>query len=120
MNNDQWVREFPAAITVCDTGGVILALNDKACATFEPDGGAALIGTNLLDCHPEPARSKVADMLESGSPNVYTIQKGGVKKLIYQSPWFIGGKYAGFVEFSLPLPELMPHFNRDAPSGSSE
>jgi hypothetical protein len=54
-------------------------------------------------------------MLKTGLPNVYTIQKGGVKKLIYQSPWFIGGNYAGFVELSLPIPEQMPHFNRDLP-----
>lgn len=118
MNNDQWVREFPAAITVCDTKGVVLGLNQKAAKTFESDGGAALIGTNLLDCHPEPARTKVLEMLTSGSANVYTIQKGGIKKLIYQSPWFIDGKYAGFVELSLPIPHQMPHFNRDAPLGS--
>jgi len=46
---------------------------------------------------------------------VYTIQKSGVKKLIYQAPWFQEGKYAGFVELSLPIPETMPHFDRDAP-----
>ena len=118
MNNDRWVREFPAAITVCDTGGVLLAMNEKAVSTFESDGGEALIGTNLLDCHPEPARTKVVEMLKSGAPNVYTIEKAGVKKLIYQSPWFVGGKYAGFVELSLPLPELMPHFDRDRPNKS--
>ena len=60
MNDDQWVREFPAAITVCDSEGVLLAMNEKAVSTFESDGGAALIGTNLLACHPEPARTQVA------------------------------------------------------------
>jgi hypothetical protein len=118
MNNEQWVREFPAAITVCNTKGVVLGMNERALTTFEADGGAALIGTNLLDCHPEPARTKVLDMLESGSANIYTIQKNGIRKLIYQSPWFEGGVYAGFVELSLPIPEHMPHFNRDAPAGS--
>jgi hypothetical protein len=118
MNSDQWVREFPAAITVCDSKGVLLAMNERAISSFESHGGAALIGTNLVDCHPEPARTKVVGMLKSGSPNIYTIQKGGIKKLIYQSPWFVGGEYAGFVEFSLPIPETMPHFIRDAPSGS--
>jgi transcriptional regulator with PAS, ATPase and Fis domain len=114
MNSEQWVREFPAAITVCDSKGVLLAMNDKAVSTFEADGGAALIGTNLVDCHPEPSRTQVVEMLKSGSPNVYTVQKGGIKKLIYQSPWFIDGKYSGFVELSLPIPELMQHFDRDA------
>ena len=115
MKNDQWVREFPAAITVCDSEGMLLSMNEEAVSTFKSDGGAALIGTNLLDCHPEPARTQVEEMLKSGSPNVYTIQKSGIKKLIYQSPWFIGGKYVGFVELSLPLPETLPHFNRDKP-----
>ncbi len=116
MKNDQWIREFPAAITVCDTTGVLLAMNEKAVSTFEPDGGAALIGTNLLECHPEPARTKVKEMLEAGTPNVYTIEKGGIRKLIYQSPWYDNGRYAGFVEFSLPIPDVMQHFNRDIPS----
>ena len=115
MNIDRWVREFPAAITVCDAKGVLLTMNNRACATFEADGGEALIGTNLLDCHPEPSRTKVKQMLETGSPNVYTIEKGGIKKLIYQSPWFQDGAYAGFIELSLPIPEAMPHFNRDIP-----
>ena len=118
MNNDRWVREFPAAITVCNSEGVLLSMNEKAVSTFKSDGGAALIGTNLLDCHPEPARTKVEEMLKSGSPNVYTIEKAGVMKLIYQSPWFVEGKYAGFVELSLPIPELTPHFRRDLPPGS--
>jgi transcriptional regulator with PAS, ATPase and Fis domain len=113
MIDNNWIREFPAAIAVCDSHGVILAMNDKACQTFADDGGAKLIGTNLLDCHPEPARTKVVELLKSEKPNVYTIEKEGVKKLIYQSPWYDNGRYAGFVEFSLPIPEHMPHFVRD-------
>jgi hypothetical protein len=52
-------------------------------------------------------------MLESGRANVYTIQKNGRRKLIYQSPWYRDGKYAGLVELSLEIPWEMPHFNRD-------
>ena len=36
----------------------------------------------------------------------------GIKKLIYQSPWYDNGVYAGFVELSLPVPHAMPHFIR--------
>lgn len=115
MKDGVWVQEFPAAITICDTEGVILAMNNKSCATFESDGGANLIGTSALACHPEPARTKLADLLSSGKANVYTIEKGGIKKLIYQSPWYKDGKYAGFVELSLPLPAGIPHFVRDVP-----
>jgi hypothetical protein len=32
--------------------------------------------------------------------------------LIYQSPWYRDGQYAGFVEISLEIPFDMPHFIR--------
>ena len=113
MDNGTWIREFLAAVIVCNSAGVILAMNDTAYGSFEKEGGAALIGTNLLDCHPEPARTKVTALLKSRSANIYTIEKAGIKKLIYQAPWYDDGKYAGFVELSLPIPKEMPHFNRD-------
>jgi hypothetical protein len=115
MEASAWVREFPATISVCDVEGVLLEINTHGLESFADEGGATLIGTNVLDCHPEPARSKLRAMLASGSKNVYTIRKNGVKKLIYQSPWYRGGAYAGFVELSLPIPDSMPHFDRDAP-----
>jgi PAS domain-containing protein len=111
-NEVDWVREFPAAVTVCDPDGVILAMNERACATFASEGGAGLVGSNLLDCHPEPARSEVAGLLVSRRLNCYTIEKNGVRKLIYQSPWYVAGTYRGFVEISLPIPAEMPHFLR--------
>ncbi len=112
MNQHDWIKQFPAAITVCDCKGVILDMNDKAAQTFEKDGGYELIGKNLLDCHPEPARSKVQNMLDSCEKNIYTIEKNGVKKLIYQCPFFEDGQYAGFVELSLEIPFEMEHFVR--------
>jgi hypothetical protein len=45
-------------------------------------------------------------------PNVYTIEKNGIKKLIYQSPWFEKGEMKGLVELSLEIPFNMPHFIR--------
>lgn len=118
MDGREWIREFPAAITVCDANGTILALNEKAAVTFAEDGGPNLVGTNLLDCHSEPARSKVAGLLKSEKANVYTIEKEGIKKLIYQSPWYEQGRFAGFVELSLPIPAAIPHFIRDTkPTG---
>jgi len=112
MPDHAWVREFPGAVTVCDRDGVVLEMNDKSAEVFEGDGGRALIGRNLLDCHPEPARSKLAAMLAAGRANVYTIEKNGVKKLIYQVPWRVDGEYRGFVELSLEIPFEMPHFVR--------
>jgi hypothetical protein len=65
-----------------------------------------------LDCHPEPARTKLADMLEARVTNVYTIEKNGMHKLIYQVPWTVDGDYRGLVEISLEIPAEMPHFIR--------
>jgi transcriptional regulator with PAS, ATPase and Fis domain len=107
-----WVQEFPAAVTVCDRDGIILAMNDKSGQNFENSGGAALIGSNLLDCHPEPSRTKLQELLCAGRTNVYTIEKKEIKKLIYQSPWYENGEYRGLVELSLEIPAEMPHFVR--------
>jgi hypothetical protein len=107
-----WIKEFPASATVCDRDGVILAMNDKAAESYAKDGGYGLIGVNMLTCHPETARTKTAKMLESQEKNVYTIEKNGVKKMIYQSPWYKDGQYAGFVELVFEIPFEMPHFIR--------
>lgn len=113
MTSIPWVNEFPGAVTVCDAAGVILEMNDRAARAFEDQGGLALVGANLLDCHPEPSRTKLQEMLASGKPNVYTIEKGGIRKLIYQSPWYASGAYRGLVEIALELPDPLPHFVRD-------
>jgi transcriptional regulator with PAS, ATPase and Fis domain len=116
MNDHQWIKEFPGAVTVCDAEGIIIAMNDKATCTFEKDGGRDLIGTNLLDCHPEPSRTKLINLLATRSSNIYTIEKNGVKKLIYQSPWYRDGIFSGLVELSLEIPLEIPHFIRQ-PAG---
>ncbi len=107
-----WIKEFNCAITVCDTNGIIVAMNDKSVDTFKTDGGSELIGKNLFDCHPEPSRTKLKQMVEQQTENVYTIEKNGKKKLIYQSSWYENGNYKGFVELSLEIPFEMPHFKR--------
>ncbi len=113
MDNQAWVKEFPGAITVCDTSGIILDLNDQAIESFKDQGGRKLLGSNLLECHPEPARRKLKELMNKRQLNVYTIEKNSIKKLIYQTPWYDHGQYGGFMEISLILPDSMPHFNRD-------
>jgi transcriptional regulator with PAS, ATPase and Fis domain len=108
----EWIKEFPAAITVCDENYIIIEMNDKAIATFAKEGGVALLGKNLLDYHPEHCNAIIKHMLESGLPHSYTIEKNGVKKLIHQQPWFKDGKIAGLVELSIVLPPEMPHYVR--------
>lgn len=112
MLSHEWVKGFPGAITVCDRDGVILELNEQALETFTEEGGERLIGQNVLDCHPEPARIKLQEMMADQKANIYTIVENGIKKLIYQTPWYADGEYAGFVEISLEIPFEMPHFVR--------
>lgn len=112
MDATDWSREFSASITVCDAAGRILAMNEAAARVFAADGGADLVGRNVLDCHPEPARTQLIELLRTGRVNAYTIEKQGRKKLIYQAPWRVDGEVRGLVELSLELPAELPHFVR--------
>lgn len=117
MDDRTWIKELPAAVTVCDARGVIVAMNEKAAATFAKDGGLALVGKSLLACHPEPARTRLEDLLARPRVNAYTIEKGGRRKLIYQAPWYEEGRFRGLVEISMEVPSDMPHFVRDREPG---
>ena len=98
---------------MCDAEGNILDMNDKSANTFLASGGYELIGKSLMNCHPEPARTKLMEMLKNHNLNAYTIEKNGVKKLIYQSPWFDeNGEFAGYIELSMEIPMEMPHYIR--------
>ena len=106
-----WVKEYPGAVTVCDAQGIILYMNERAVKVLSGTG-KSLVGQNVLDCHPEPARTKLVELLQTQASNSYTIEKNGVKKLIHQSPWYQDGKYGGFVELSIEIPLSMPHYIR--------
>jgi hypothetical protein len=108
----EWVEEFPGAITVCAADGTIVEMNARSELTFADDGGGALVGKSLMACHPPAAQAKIRELLASGRTNAYTIEKNGVKKLIYQAPWYKDGACMGFVEISLEIPEQMRHFMR--------
>lgn len=112
LNISEWLKNFSGAVTICDKEGIILYMNNKATQTFEKYGGESLLGTNLLDCHPEPSRTKLKSMLKTGLPNIYTIEKNGLKKLIHQTPWYDGDGYCGFVELSLEIPVELPNYFR--------
>jgi hypothetical protein len=114
-----WVEEFPGPITVCDQDGIIIDLNDASARSFADRGGRGLIGSLIFDCHPEPARTKLAELFASRKPNVYTIQKEGRRKLVFQTPWFRGGQYAGYLDMTVEIPWAMPHFDRDAETAAA-
>jgi transcriptional regulator with PAS, ATPase and Fis domain len=109
----RWFDGIACAITVSDFNGKILYMNPKSADTFKKWGGAELVGKNLFDCHNMLSRDKILTLLEHGETNVYTIEKKGIKKLIYQTPWFVEGKVEGMIEFSFEIPVEMPHFVRE-------
>lgn len=104
----EYLNELNVAITICDAEGKILWMNEKSQLT----NSGNLTGQNVIDCHPEPARTKLIDLMQKQITNAYTIEKNGVKKLIYQTPWYSEGVYAGLVELSLEIPFEMPHYVR--------
>ncbi len=104
MTGFEWLEGMDIAVTVCDPDGVGLYLNDRAARMFAKDGGRALVGKSLLDCHPEPARSKMLALLKDHRSHSYTIEKGGKKKFIHSVPWFKEGQFAGLVEIALDMP----------------
>ena len=111
-NKGFWAEELPLAITVCDLQGVGLEMNRRSAKTFAKSGGGRLLGKSMLDCHPGPALRKMKALLRSGKVNVYTIEKKGKKKLIWQGPWYKNGRRGGMVELSIELPAKIPHFIR--------
>ena len=107
-----WVEELPVSVTLTDAAGTIVGMNARSREAFAADGGGALVGRSVFDCHPEPARSKTKALYAAGKPNHYTISKGGQRKIIHQLPWFEDGAIAGFVEIAVPVPDDLPHFER--------
>jgi hypothetical protein len=87
-------------------------MNDKSVLTFLKNSEDSIIGKSLFDCHNENSVLKIKELLNLGDTNTYTIEKNGVKKLIYQCPWYQNGEIAGLVEISIILPDKIPHFIR--------
>ena len=108
-----WAKELLSAVTLTDKAGTIIYMNDKSAETFANDGGRDLIGKNLYECHNANSNNVINRIIDNKEPNIYTIEKKGVKKLIYQAPYYDNGEYAGLAEISIVLPENMPHYVRD-------
>ena len=110
MNCFDWAEELSCAVTVCDKDGVVVYQNAKARKTFESYGD--VVGKNLKECHSAASMDKIEKMITAGASNSYTIEKKGVKKIIHQTPWHKDGILMGLVEFSIEIPENMPHYIR--------
>lgn len=112
MKYPDWVQQFPAAVTICDRDGVILYMNDGAVQLFRKSGGSQLIGTNVLDCHPKPARARLSHMLATRETDVFHVEENGTTRIVYDAPWYVDGEYCGFVELSFEVPRDIRTFVR--------
>lgn len=106
-----WIQGFDVAVTVCDNDGNIIFMNNKAQKTFAK-WGDNLVGYNLKNCHKPSSWETIQKLINHDEKNIYTIEKNGIKKLIYQAPWYDKGRVGGLVELSLEIPFEMPHFKR--------
>ena len=104
-NSFPWAEEVNCAVTVCDTEGVVLYMNEKARATYAKHG-------DLIGCHSERSGEIIRRLLATNGTNAYTIEKQGVRKMIYQTAWKEGGEVRGLVEISMEIPAEMPHYIR--------
>lgn len=98
------------AITVCDKDGNVLYQNDSS---IDVNGDTR--GKNLMNCHNEKSQAIIRHLIGEADTNAYTISKKGKKKLIYQTPWYEDDAkqiVGGLIEFSIIIPEDMPHYNR--------
>ena len=57
------VDQDTAAVVICDTEHKIIYMNPAACQQYSKYGGAALMGTNLLNCHNEKSREMIRRVL---------------------------------------------------------
>jgi transcriptional regulator with PAS, ATPase and Fis domain len=108
-----WADHLPAAVTVCDREGIILYMNAASSNVFASSGVSDLVGKSLFDCHSPQSVKLIQDLMTNNLNHIYTIQKKGKKKMIYQSPYLVDGIVAGMVEITFELPAEIPHFNRD-------
>ena len=108
-----WTDGFLGAITVCDCDGIVVYMNDLSKKQFAKTNDCNLVGKSLIDCHPEPARTKLKEMLAEPTPNSYSIEKNGIRKMSHQTPWIENGEFKGVVEISFVIPMELPHHKRD-------
>lgn len=104
-------EKTPFAVTICDKDGNIIDMNERSRKTYEKYGN--IIGRSLFECHPPRAAEILRSLLANHNVKAYTIDKEGIRKLIYQAPWFQqDGSFGGYIELSLPIPAEMPHYVR--------
>lgn len=93
-----------AAVTIADQDYTITFMNDRAIAFYGEDGGAELVGKNLLDCHSAEQADVIRDAYEryrAGdlTPTRYHHQEEGkAPESIVHIPVIVKGEFRGIAE----------------------
>ncbi len=111
LSVEELLEELNVSITITDREGNIIYLNQASAKVNAGGGGKQLVGQQVRACHNEHSRA-IIEMLMEGQTHVYTIDKRGQHKLIYQTPWKKNGQVQGLIEFSMVLPDNMPNYVR--------
>ena len=102
------MEAYPHCVTVCDTQGTIIAMNDVSRENFKKYGGGKLIGSSLFDCHPESANEIIRNQLAEQTENTYITESTDKKRLISQVPWCRNNEFGGLVETIIDMPQEIP------------
>ena len=78
--NFNWADDTNCAVTVCDTEGVVIYQNKQSISV-----NGDYRGKSMIPCHNERSKGIIARILEKGDTNAYTIEKKGIRKMIYQT-----------------------------------
>lgn len=113
MSENDWCNEIAMEIMVSTRDGKIVEMNKAAQTVFKPDGGLNLLGKDILECHPQPARQKLLNMMDTQNTNAFLDTENGIKRFYFQSPWYLSGEYSGFIELSFEVGGEIPHYKRD-------
>ena len=103
-----WAKELDAAVCVCDLKGIVTYMNKKGVIAY----GSDLTGKEIYSCHPAPALEKFKNLMASGKENIYSIEKNGIKKMVYQLPLVENGKCVAYAEIVKEIPKEVPHYIR--------
>ena len=82
------LEQDDAPVVLCDLAHTILYMNPSAVLHYQRQGGAALVGKNLLACHSPAANRKIMEVLAyfASSPEhnkVYTFRNTEENKDVY-------------------------------------
>lgn len=103
-----------------DKNDIITYMNDASAEMFADDGGLELMGRNVKECHNDYSNSVIDLINHEEFQNVYTIELKGKKKFVCQSPYYENGEFAGIMEMTIDLPEVLPNIIREKSDPNKE